>query len=100
MSILNTLADWVVSRNKVWSEDALARAEHAIADTLACIIAGSADPVSTKVAAAVAADPDGCPRRAGCTPRPGRGRVKHTLEFAHGAGLCNNIAFGRYDWRP
>ncbi len=54
MSILNTLADWVVSRNKVWSEDALARAEHAIADTLACIIAGSADPVSTKVAAAVA----------------------------------------------
>ena len=54
MSILNTLADWVVTRNKVWSEDALARAEHAIADTLAWIIAGSADPVSTKVAAAVA----------------------------------------------
>ena len=54
MSVLNTLAGWVVSRNKGWSEDALSRAEQAIADTLACIVAGSGDPVSAKVAAGVA----------------------------------------------
>lgn len=54
MTILNTLATWVVSRSPVWSEAALARAEHAIADTLACIIAGSADPVSRKLAGGVA----------------------------------------------
>jgi 2-methylcitrate dehydratase PrpD len=50
MTILNTLANWVVSRNKDWSETALLRAEHAINDTLACIIAGSTDQVSKKVA--------------------------------------------------
>jgi len=50
MSILNTLAQWVVTRENAWSEDALSRAEHAIADTLACIVAGSTDPVSAKVA--------------------------------------------------
>lgn len=51
MTLLDTLSSWVTTRNRHWSEDALSRAEHAIADTLACIIAGSADPVSAKVSA-------------------------------------------------
>lgn len=54
MSILDTLANWVVTRDKNWSEQALSRAEHAIADTVACIIAGSTDPVASKVAAGLA----------------------------------------------
>ena len=54
MSILDTLANWVVTRDNNWSEQALSRAEHAIADTVACIIAGSTDPVASKVAAGLA----------------------------------------------
>lgn len=49
MSVLETLADWITTRNSEWPESCLSRASHAFSDTIACIVAGSADPVSTKV---------------------------------------------------
>jgi 2-methylcitrate dehydratase PrpD len=54
MSVLEILADWTVNRSSEWPEVVALRAEHAIADTVACIIAGGADPVSLKVVAGVA----------------------------------------------
>jgi len=54
MSTLETLADWIVTRGDGWSDVALSRAEHAFADTIACIVAGSVDPVSLKVGAGLA----------------------------------------------
>ncbi|SPK77171.1 conserved protein of unknown function (plasmid) [Cupriavidus taiwanensis] len=50
MSVLETLAAWAANREHVWSNIVLDRAMHAFADTIACTVAGSADPVSLKVA--------------------------------------------------
>ncbi|MCC8969630.1 MmgE/PrpD family protein [Bradyrhizobium brasilense] len=49
MTVLETLANWCHDRDAVWTETALSRAEHAIADTIACIVAGSQDAVSKRV---------------------------------------------------
>ncbi|KGV95682.1 mmgE/PrpD family protein [Burkholderia pseudomallei ABCPW 30] len=53
MSVIETLADWITRQSGSWSEIALSRAEHAFSDTIACMVAGSADAVSHKVSDAV-----------------------------------------------
>lgn len=50
MSVLETLAAWTTSREHKWSDVVLDRAMHAFGDTIACMVAGGADPVSIKVA--------------------------------------------------
>lgn len=54
MSVLHTLAQWAATRRADWSPTVLARAEHAFADTVACMVAGSADPVTRKTAEGLA----------------------------------------------
>lgn len=51
MTVLRSLAEWMASRDARWSPVAWERAEHAVADTVACMVAGASDPVSRKVAA-------------------------------------------------
>lgn len=53
MSVLETLAAWAANPEHVWSDTVLDRATHAFGDTIACIVAGSVDPVSLKVAQAL-----------------------------------------------
>lgn len=49
MTLLEHLADWITTRQRNWSDVAIERAEHAIADTIAAIVAGSTDPVTNAV---------------------------------------------------
>jgi len=51
MTVLGSVAEWMASQDGRWSSVVLERAEQAVADTLACIVAGANDPVSRKVAA-------------------------------------------------
>lgn len=88
MTVLETLADWIVNRRNEWPEVVALRAEHAIADTVACIIAGGTDPVSRKVVAGVATWGEGLATVAGTSrkvPAPWaamvNGTAAHVLEI-------------------
>jgi 2-methylcitrate dehydratase PrpD len=54
MTLLETLAGWITTRDRSWPEVVLTRAEHAFADTIACVVAGGADAVTKKVTAGLA----------------------------------------------
>lgn len=49
LPLLNHLGSWVAERSNQWPEAVIERVEHAFADTMACIVAGSVDPVTLKV---------------------------------------------------
>ncbi|MBF8668284.1 MmgE/PrpD family protein [Pseudomonas putida] len=46
------MAEWITQRESVWPQEVILRTEHALADTLACIVAGASDPVACKARAA------------------------------------------------
>lgn len=88
MSVLETLAAWAASREHEWSDIVLERAMHAFGDTIACMVAGSVDPVGLKVAQGLEAWGTGSATVVGTdskTPAPWaamvNGTAAHVLEI-------------------
>lgn len=54
MTVINQLAQWAAEVPAQWSEVALARAEHAIEDVVACMVAGAGDQAAARVRCAIA----------------------------------------------
>lgn len=54
MTVIHQLAEWAAEVPTQWSELALARAEHAIEDVVACMVAGAGDEAAARVRLAIA----------------------------------------------
>jgi 2-methylcitrate dehydratase PrpD len=54
MTVINQLAAWAAETPANWSELALTRAEHAIEDVVACLVAGAGDEAAARVRHAIA----------------------------------------------
>lgn len=88
MTVINQLAEWAAEVPAQWSEVALARAEHAIEDVVACMVAGAGDEAAARVRRAIAAWGEGVSsvvgQRAGATPpyaALGNGTAAHALDY-------------------
>ena len=88
MTVINQLAEWAAEVPAQWSEVALARAEHAVEDVVACMVAGAGDEAAARVRAAIAAWGQGVStvvgQRAGATPpyaALANGTAAHALDY-------------------
>jgi 2-methylcitrate dehydratase PrpD len=88
MTVINKLAEWAAEVPAQWSEVALARAEHAIEDVVACMVAGAGDEAAVRVRRAIASWGEGTStvvgQRAGA-PAPwaalANGTAAHALDY-------------------
>jgi 2-methylcitrate dehydratase PrpD len=88
MTVTNRLAEWAAHTPGDWSEVALARAEHAIEDVVACLVAGAGDESTSRVRRAIASWGEGPSTIVGqraAAPAPwaalANGTAAHALDY-------------------
>jgi 2-methylcitrate dehydratase PrpD len=88
MTVINQLAKWAAEAPAQWSELALARAEHAIEDVVACMVAGAGDEAAARVRRAIASWGEGTSTVVG----------QHTGAPAPWAAMANGTAAHALDY--
>lgn len=88
MTVINRLAEWAAETPAKWSEVALARAEHAVEDVVACLVAGAGDEAASRVRHAIASwgeGPSSVIGQRAAAPAPwaalANGTAAHALDY-------------------